>query len=107
MNKDPSSDVNSWSEPEAVEVPINGQLDLHNFHPRDCKDLIHHYLDECAARGIASVRVIHGKGTGQLKAKAISAIEKHPLVLGHQPAGHGGGNWGATLVTLRLSSDRE
>jgi len=105
MNKDPSSTENSWPDPEPIEVPINGELDLHNFQPRDCKDLISDYLDECAARGIETVRVIHGKGTGQLKAKAISAIEKHPLVLGHRPAGNSGSNWGATLVDLRLGSD--
>jgi len=105
MDEKPPSETEPWSEPEAIEVPINGELDLHNFHPRDAGDLVLHYLDECAARGIDTVRIIHGKGTGQLKAKVISTLQKHPLVIGHRPAGHGGGNWGATLVDLRLQSD--
>jgi len=88
-----------------IEVPINGELDLHNFHPRECKSLVNHYLDECAERGIGTVRIIHGKGTGQLKARVTSTLDKHPLVIGHRPAGHGGGNWGATLVDLRLGED--
>jgi DNA-nicking Smr family endonuclease len=92
-------------EPAPIEVPINGELDLHNFHPRDARDLVGHYLQECAARGILTVRIIHGKGTGQLKAKVTATLDKHPLVTGYRPAGHGGGNWGATLVDLRKADD--
>ena len=94
-----------WTEPDVIEVPINGQLDLHNFHPRDARDLVNHYLEECSAKGIHTVRLIHGKGTGQLKAKVTAALDKHPLVLSYRPAGHGGGNWGATLVELRATND--
>jgi DNA-nicking Smr family endonuclease len=101
MSESDEHDITNWPEPAPVEVPINGELDLHNFHPRDARDLVHHYLIECAERGIDTVRIIHGKGTGQLKAKVTATLDKHPLVIGYGPAGHGGGNWGATLVDLR------
>ena len=100
MDKDPSNDANSWLEPEAVEVPINGQLDLHNFHPRDCKDLIHHYLDECAARGIASVRVIHGKGTGALRQGVWHHLANHAAIDAFDFAPRERGGDGATEVKL-------
>ena len=41
-----------FTEPEPVEVPINGMLDLHTFDPREVKDLVPDYLDACREKGI-------------------------------------------------------
>lgn len=49
---------------EAVELPIDGVLDLHTFAPSDVKDLVAGYIDECAERGIFEVRLIHGVAFG-------------------------------------------
>lgn len=49
---------------DPIEMPINGELDLHTFHPREIKTLVPDYLDACKERGILDVRIIHGKGTG-------------------------------------------
>jgi len=107
MSKADPEDEEPWPDPDPIEVPINGELDLHNFHPREAKDLVYHYLVECAERGIETARIIHGKGSGQLKAKVVSTLEKHPLVLGYRQAGSGGGNWGATLVDLRTTHESQ
>ncbi len=49
---------------EPVQFPINGILDLHTFLPRDVPDLLDDYFEACIAKGVFSVRVIHGKGQG-------------------------------------------
>jgi hypothetical protein len=49
---------NNETDEELVEIPINGTLDLHTFAPRDVKDLVPVYLDECLERGITEVRII-------------------------------------------------
>ena len=55
-------------EPEDITpLPINGELDLHTFRPNEIKTLIPDYLDACMEAGIEEVRIIHGKGTGQLR----------------------------------------
>src|SRR5262245_1959901 len=46
--------------PEPAEIPIDGTLDLHTFAPAEVKDLLGAYLEECAARGLGFVRVVHG-----------------------------------------------
>jgi dsDNA-specific endonuclease/ATPase MutS2 len=84
-----------------VELPIDGVLDLHTFSPKDVKDLVPEYIGECLNRGITDLRIIHGKGTGTLKAIVHSLLEKDPRVSSFKDAGTGAGGWGATEVKLR------
>jgi DNA-nicking Smr family endonuclease len=84
-----------------VDLPIDGTLDLHTFHPREVKDLLPHYLALCRERGILQVRVIHGKGTGALRESVHSILGRLPEVSSFGLAGEDGGGWGATIVTLK------
>jgi DNA-nicking Smr family endonuclease len=90
--------------PDAVEIAIDGVLDLHTFHPRDLRTLIPDYLEECKKRGILEVRIIHGKGTGALRESVHALLKRSPLVAGFRLADAGAGGWGATLVDLHPGS---
>jgi len=92
-------DVNEGRGP--VELPIDGVLDLHTFRPADVKGVINDYLAECRARGILQVRVVHGKGIGQLRQTVHSILAKHPHVISFALAGEAYGGSGATIVHLR------
>ncbi len=85
-------------EPEPL--PIDGVLDLHAFAPQDTRDLVSDYLEECRARGILSVRIIHGKGIGVQREIVQNLLRRHVDVVSF---GHPGdeGSWGATVVELR------
>jgi len=89
---------------EPVELPIDGVLDLHTFQPRELKTLIPDYLDACQAKGILQVRLIHGKGIGNLRRTVHSLLEKHPSVAAFSLDHPQFGGWGATLVALRPAS---
>ncbi len=89
------------AEDDPVKIPIDGVLDLHEFSPKDVKDLVPEYLRECRSQGIYHVRIIHGKGTGTLRRIVQSILEKHPHVISFKTAHYGGGGWGATEVELR------
>lgn len=83
------------------ELAIDGELDLHNFHPREVDPLVRAYIDECLARGVFELRIVHGKGIGALRRTVQAILARHPAVLHHRLGGHGEGSWGATVVTLR------
>lgn len=88
-------------DPEPIELPIDGTLDLHTFRPRDVKSLIADYLAACQERGILQVRIIHGKGTGALRRTVHSVLARLPIVTSFHVGGEGAGEWGATIVVLR------
>lgn len=86
---------------EPVRIPITGELDLHTFRPSELGELIPAYLEECAARGLREVRIIHGKGTGTLRATVHALLQRSPLVASFRSGDETSGSWGATIATLR------
>ena len=82
-------------------MPIDGVLDLHTFQPREVKDLVLDYLTECRQRGILCVRIIHGKGIGNLRRALHVILQAHPGVVSFNLAGEHFGGWGATIVHLK------
>jgi DNA-nicking Smr family endonuclease len=94
-------DENANPEP----LSIDGVLDLHTFRPKDLGDLVPEYLAECRARGIFEVRIIHGKGIGNVKRSVHAILSRLPDVTSFGEAGPHYGGAGATIVRLRpLSS---
>jgi DNA-nicking Smr family endonuclease len=94
VNPDPEAD-------DSVELPIDGTLDLHTFHPRELKSLLPEYLLACRRQGIREVRIVHGKGTGALRESVHAILQRMPEVDSFRLAGEDRGSWGATLVILK------
>lgn len=94
-------DSNPFPEDEPVEMPIDGILDLHTFHPRDIKPLLYDYFDACREKGILRVRVVHGKGTGTLRQTVHAQLRKMPGIAGFRLGDEASGSWGATWVDLK------
>ncbi len=90
-----------FPENEPVELPVDGTLDLHTFHPREVKDLVPDYIEACLEKGILEVRIVHGKGTGALRRTVLAVLDGHPAVVKYHTGGHGSGGWGATIAILR------
>jgi hypothetical protein len=86
---------------EPAELPVDGEIDLHPFSPREVKGVVEAYIDECLRRGIHELRIVHGKGIGNLRRTVHALLDKHPAVARYRLGGSGGGSWGATVVDLK------
>lgn len=84
----------------SIDVPIDGCLDLHTFRPNEIGTLIPDYLDECRKRGIREVRIVHGKGRGDLRRGVEAVLSRVDGIAGWRSAHADEGAWGATIVTL-------
>jgi len=91
--------MNSADEP--VPLPVDGVLDLHPFRPQEVQEVVAEYLTECRARGILGVRIIHGKGIGNLRRTVHAQQARDPAVVEFHLASGQLGGWGATIVQLK------
>jgi DNA-nicking Smr family endonuclease len=87
--------------PDVVEVPVEAELDLHSFAPREIPDVVGSYLEACLEKGLSEVRLIHGRGRGVQRAVVRRLLSRHPHVRSFEDASPASGGWGATLVRLR------
>jgi dsDNA-specific endonuclease/ATPase MutS2 len=86
---------------EPVHIPIEPELDLHAFAPRDIASLVEEYINEAHAAGFREVRLVHGRGMGVQRGIVQQALERHPLVesFSDDPRSH----LGATIAHLTRS----
>jgi DNA-nicking Smr family endonuclease len=103
MPDEPDDDA-PFEAPDAIEVPITDELDLHHFAPREVGSLVAEYLDEAQRLGFTRVRLVHGKGIGNLRRTVHATLDRHPAVSHYELADERAGSWGATLVDLRARS---
>ena len=66
---------------EPISIPIEHELDLHAFPPRDVASVVREYIDAAAAAGLREVRVVHGRGRGVQRGVVQATLEKHPRVV--------------------------
>ena len=83
-----------------VEIPVTGTLDLHGFQPRDIKELVPVYLEECQNNGIFEGIIIHGKGIGTLRDIVHSILRKNSKVISFRLGANDNGGWGSTSFVL-------
>ena len=81
--------------------PISSSLNLVGYHIDEGIDALDTYLSECFARGIKSVKIIHGFGTGQLRNAIHEHLKTLKYVKSFKLGDETNGGSGATIVTLK------
>ncbi len=61
-------------------VPVEPELDLHAFAPRDIASVVEEYVSAAAAAGLREVRLVHGRGRGVQRGIVQAALDRHPKV---------------------------
>jgi DNA-nicking Smr family endonuclease len=79
-------------------VPIEAEIDLHAFLPKDIPSVVDEYVTAAADAGLREVRLVHGRGRGVQRGIVQSALEKHPHVVSF--ADDTSSHLGATIAIL-------
>ena len=80
-------------------IPIEDQIDLHAFAPRDIPSVVDEYIQAAHDAGLREVRLIHGRGKGVQRGIVQAALERHALVESFYDAPDS--HLGATVANLR------
>ncbi len=65
-------------------VTLRSEIDLRGKLVEEAEELLDKYLDDAVISGINQVSVIHGKGTGALRAGIHQFLKRHPHVTGYR-----------------------
>ncbi|HSR23473.1 MAG TPA: Smr/MutS family protein, partial [Candidatus Eisenbacteria bacterium] len=86
--------------PPSNRAAISPQLDMRGWRVEDALEELETYLNNAVLSGVSSVRILHGKGTGALRAAVREHLARHPLVQSSAPAPPREGGDGVTVVEL-------
>jgi len=75
-------------------------IDLRGERALEARERVRSFIDEAQLAGHAHVEVIHGRGTGAVRAAVREELARHPLVVAATPISGDG----ATRVTLAGSA---
>jgi DNA mismatch repair protein MutS2 len=79
---------------------IATQLDIRGWRVEQALEELDTYLNDAMMSGMTSVRIVHGKGTGALRAAIREQLTHHPLVKSFTSAPPREGGDGVTIVKL-------
>ena len=83
---------------DRVRIPIEAELDLHAFAPKDIPSVVSEYVEAAARSGLSEVRLVHGRGRGVQRGIVQATLDRHTRVIEFwdDPEAH----LGATIARL-------
>ncbi|MBR3254719.1 MAG: endonuclease MutS2 [Clostridia bacterium] len=80
---------------------INSEINVIGENVLDATMLIDKFLDDAAMSKLPTVRIVHGKGTGKLRAGIHEFLKNNPHVKSYRMGTFGEGEMGVTIVELK------
>lgn len=77
---------------------VSSEIDLRGMDSVEAVFVMERYLDEAMRSKVPSVRIIHGKGTGVLRAAVQQALKKNRYIKSFRRGVYGEGEDGVTIV---------
>ena len=81
--------------------PASMECDVRGMTLEEAIGAVDLFLDNCAMQHLKQVQIIHGKGTGVLRAGIQQHLKKHRNVAEFRLGRYGEGEDGVTVVTLK------
>ena len=75
--------------------------DLRGMDSVEAICVLDRYLDEAMRSNLSSVRIIHGKGTGTLRAAVHQSLKKNKFIKKYRLGQYGEGEDGVTIAEFR------
>ncbi len=95
----PARPAHSGREMKMTAAP--SEVDLRGMDSVEAVCVLERYLDEALRSNISTVRIIHGKGTGVLRAAVQQALRKNKFVKSFRLGVYGEGEDGVTIAEFR------
>ncbi|MGZ8739471.1 MAG: Smr/MutS family protein [Gaiellaceae bacterium] len=64
----------------AARADVSDQLDVRGTNAQEAREAVRSLVDQAALAGLSSVHVVHGRGTGVLRAAVRDELAGHQLV---------------------------
>ena len=77
------------------------EIDLRGMESLEAVNAAEMYIDNAVMGKLKTVRIIHGKGTGALRAAIQQMLKRNKLVKSYRLGRYGEGESGVTIVELK------
>ena len=80
---------------------ISSELNIIGLTVDEAIPFVDKYIDDCYMAGLEHARIVHGKGTGKLRAGVHSFLKRNPHVKSFRLGTFGEGEMGVTIVYFK------
>lgn len=84
-----------------ADADVKTELDLRGQTVEEALGNLGIFIDKCILNNISEVRIIHGKGTGALRAAVTEELKHHPNIAEYRLGVYGEGENGVTIAKLK------
>ncbi|MBR5942407.1 MAG: Smr/MutS family protein, partial [Clostridia bacterium] len=84
-----------------VETPAKLDIDVRGKTAMEAEIELDSFIDNCVMNKVKNFTIIHGKGTGALRAAVAVYLKSHKAVKSFRPGAYGEGEHGVTVVELK------
>jgi DNA mismatch repair protein MutS2 len=92
--------VNEGKIKKSIASVFKPEVDVRGMIGDDAWFVVDKYLDDAVLANIPTVRIIHGKGTGALRAALWKYFKTDKRIKSYRHGGYGEGDAGVTVITL-------
>jgi len=100
-NAKPAKNVVAAATAALHTAAVSPELDIRGMMADEADLAVERYLDGAYAGRMKTVTIIHGKGTGALRAAVHQSLKKNRLVKSYRLGRYGEGETGVTVVELK------
>ena len=97
---DTTPKVNEGKVKKSITSTFKPEIDVRGMIGDDAWFVVDKYIDDAVLAGMPTIRIIHGKGTGALRAALWKYFKSDKRIKSYRHAEYGEGDAGVTVITL-------